>query len=221
MKKIIKNVYFIGDSGCSVYLVDSESNDGLVLIDCGMSIDLIKGINNIDLEPKNIKHCIITHCHIDHIGACYDLNNFLNKNIRFYAHDLDGDAIEESNHDEKTAASWYGVNYKPIKLEKRFTKALEVLKLGNYDFQCIHTPGHTPGSISILLEIDDKKILFGQDIHGPFMKAFGSNLDNYVKSMERLLNLNADILCEGHFGIFQPAEKVYEYIKGYMEQYKY
>ena len=220
MKKVVKNVYFIGESGCSIFLVDTNSEDGLVLIDCGMSIDTIKNIAKFGLEPRNIKHCIITHCHIDHIGACYDLNTFLNKNIRFYAHDLDGDAIEESNHDEKTAASWYGVDYKPIKLEKRFKKDLEVLKFGNYDFQCIHTPGHTPGSISVFLKIADKKVLFGQDIHGPFMKAFGSNLDDYVKSMERLLNLNADILCEGHFGIFQPAEKVYEYIKGYLEQYK-
>jgi len=52
------------------------------------------------------------------------------------------------------------------------------------------------------------------------MVSFGSNLDDYQKSMQKLLDLNADILCEGHFGVFQPAEKVRSYIKGYMEQNK-
>jgi len=219
MKEIFKTVYHVGDSGCSVFLVDTKSDDGLVLIDCGMSLGLIKKISKLGLNPMDIKHCILTHCHIDHTKTCNDLNNF-NRQVKFYAHNLDADAIEEKGHDSKTASSWYGVNYKPVKLEKRFKEEIEILHFGSYDFQCIHTPGHTPGSISVLVEIDDKKILFGQDIHGPFMISFGSNLDDYQKSMQKLLDLNADILCEGHFGVFQPAEKVRSYIKGYMEQNK-
>ena len=218
MKEVFKNVYHVGDSGCSVYLINTESDDGLVLIDCGMSLNLIKNIRKRNLSPENINHCIITHCHIDHIAVCYDLKNKINKNIKFYAHELDADAIEQKGHDSKTAASWYGADYKPIKLEKRFTKDVEILKFGSHEFQCIHTPGHTPGSITVFIEIDNTKILFGQDIHGPFMKSFGSNLDDYQKSMQKLLDLKADILCEGHFGIFQPAEKVSNYIKGYMAQ---
>jgi glyoxylase-like metal-dependent hydrolase (beta-lactamase superfamily II) len=213
-------VYHLGDSGCSVYLVNTESIDGLILIDSGMSLPLIKKISKRNLNPKDINHCIITHCHIDHIAILYDLKEIINKNIKFYAHDLDADAIEQKGFDSKTAAGWYGINYKPVKLEKRFTKDNEILKFGPYEFQCIHTPGHTPGSISVFLEINNTKILFGQDIHGPFMKSFGSNMDDYQESMQKLLNLKADILCEGHFGIFQPAEKVNKYIKGYMEQNK-
>jgi hypothetical protein len=37
--------------------------------------------------------------------------------------------------------------------------------------------------------------------------------------MEKLLALEADILCEGHFGIFQPKESVERYIKGYLKNY--
>lgn len=216
MKKIFKDVYHVGDSGCSVFLVDTQSEEGLLLIDAGMSIEMIKKINNLGLNPEDIKHCIITHFHIDHIAACADLKDF-NEKMKFYAHDLDADPIEEKGHDSKTAASWYGVNYRPIKLEKRLKGELETLSIGIYDFHCIHTPGHTPGSISILVEINKTKVLFGQDIHGPFMASFGSNLEDYQKSMQKLLDLKADILCEGHFGVFQPADKVYSYIKGYME----
>jgi len=212
MKEIIKNVYHVGDSGCSVYLINTNSKDGLVLIDCGMNIDLIKKISKLGFNPTNIKHCILTHFHIDHTAACFDLKT-LNKEVKFYAHELDADAIEEKGHDSKTAASWYGVDYKPVKLERRLKGDFEILQLGLYKFQCFHTPGHTPGSISILVEVEGTKVLFGQDIHGPFYKSFGSNLEHYQKSMQKLLDLNADILCEGHFGIIKPASEVTRFIK--------
>jgi len=211
MKEIIKNIYHVGDSGCSVYLINTNSKEGLVLIDCGMSLDMIKKISKIGLNPKNINHCILTHMHIDHTGVCSKM-----KQVKFYAHNLDADAIEESGHDSKTAASWYGVDYKPVKLERRLKGDLEKIQLGQYEFHCIYTPGHTPGSISVLLEVDNIKILFGQDIHGPFSKSFESNLDDYQKSMQKLLDLNADILCEGHYGVIKPASEVNRFISSHM-----
>jgi len=215
MKEVYKNVYHLGDSGCSVFLVNTNSDDGLVLIDCGMSLDMIKKISKIGLNPIHIKHCIITHFHIDHIGACADLKEY-NKQVKFYAHQLDATPIEENGYDRETAALWYGVRYRPIKLEKRFVDEIEILTFGNYDLQCIHIPGHTPGSISVLLEIEGKKILFGQDLHGPIISGI-SNFKDYQNSLRKLLELNADILCEGHFGIFQPASEVQRYINSYIE----
>lgn len=215
MRDVFKNIIFhLGDSGCSVFLVNTQSNDGLVLIDCGMDLGMIKSIKRWDLNPMDIKHCILTHFHIDHIGACHDLKRF-NQNVNFYAHDLDAEAIEEEGHGRETVASWYGIKYKPVKLLKRF-KGDEILKFGDYEFQCIHTPGHTPGSISILLEIEDTKILFGQDLHGPIIPGV-SNFADYQVSLRKLLELNADILCEGHFGIYSPAEEVRRYIKSYIK----
>jgi glyoxylase-like metal-dependent hydrolase (beta-lactamase superfamily II) len=215
MKEIFKNVYHLGDSGCSVYLVDTKSEDGLVLIDCGMQLSMIKRIKKIGLNPLDIKHCIISHQHIDHIGCCYNLKEF-NKKVRFYAHELDALPIEERGYERETAARWYGVDYKPIKLEKRFKGSLEILRFGSYEFQCFHTPGHTPGSISILLEIEGKRILFGQDLHGPMIPGV-SNFEDYQNSLRMLLDLKADILCEGHFGIFQPSSEVQRYIRSYIE----
>jgi len=214
MKEVFKNVYHVGDSGCSVFMVDTQSEEGLVLIDCGMSLGMIKRIKKVGLNPMDIKHCILTHMHIDHIAVCSDLKQF-NSKVNFYAHNLDADAIEEEGHDRETVASWYSIKYKPIKLAKRFRED-EILHLGKYDFECIHTPGHTPGSISILIEIEGIKILFGQDLHGPIIPGI-SNFTDYQNSLRKLLNLNADILCEGHFGIYSPADSVRQYIKGYIE----
>ena len=215
MKKIVKDIYHVGDYGCSVYLINTQSDDGLVLIDCGMNLRAIKRISKVGLNPLQIQHCIITHFHIDHIGACSDLKDY-NKKVKFYAHELDATPIEEKGYNRETAASWYGVEYKPVKLERKFKEELEILNFGNLNFQCIHTPGHTPGSISVLLEIEGKKVLFGQDLHGPIIPGI-SNIEDYQNSLRKLLNLNADILCEGHFGIFQPANEVQRYINSYIE----
>lgn len=211
MKQIIKDIYHVGDNECSVYMVDTRSDQGFVLIDAGMNVDMIQQISSYGIRFENIQHCILTHCHIDHIGACAELTRAL-PGIKFYAHEFDAAPIEEPGHDGRAAASWYGVRYEPIVLYKKF-KADTILTIGNLAFQCIHTPGHTPGSISILVESEGKKILFGQDLHGPFNDDFRSSLQDYQSSMEKLLELDADILCEGHFGIFQPGSCVRQYIE--------
>ena len=84
---------------------------------------------------------------------------------------------------------------------------------------CLHTPGHTPGSISVYIDRGGKRILFGQDIHGSFLSSFGSDIEEWKKSMKKLLDLEADILCEGHFGIYRSKDSVEEYIKNYLRMY--
>jgi len=37
--------------------------------------------------------------------------------------------------------------------------------------------------------------------------------------MKKLLELKADILCEGHFGVYRPAAEARKYIEHYLEQY--
>jgi glyoxylase-like metal-dependent hydrolase (beta-lactamase superfamily II) len=59
----------------------------------------------------------------------------------------------------------------------------------------------------------------GMDLHGPFSDDFLSNLADYRRSMDRLLTLEADILCEGHYGIFQPKEQVRQFIEEHRERH--
>ena len=69
------------------------------------------------------------------------------------------------------------------------------------------------------LDRGGKRVLFGQDIHGPFLPAFGSDIGRWRASMEKLLALRADILCEGHFGIFRSADQVEAYIRTYLKEH--
>jgi len=191
----------------------------LVMIDAGAggsSRILQKNIEDAGLDPKAISTLILTHNHIDHIGsASYFRTHF---GCKILIHDLDADAVEEGDS-MKTAASCYGTFFSPMSIDRRLKGDEEILSFGSEELHCLHTPGHTPGSISIYLDRGGKRILFGQDIHGPFLGVFNSDIRKWKKSMEKLLALDADILCEGHFGIFQPKENVRKYITKYIRNY--
>jgi len=223
-EEIIKGVYLIGGPGltsaddAAVYLIDFSQD--LVLIDSGAgrsSSQIIRNIEMLGLNPANISRLILTHCHIDHIGSA----PFMKKQygIKILIHELDAGAVE-SGDTFKTAANWYGTTFPPTAVDQKLKGRHETLKFGSEELHCLHTPGHTPGSISLYLDREGRRVLFGQDIHGPFHAAFGSDIEVWRKSMQILLDLDADILCEGHFGIFQPKDKVKRYIERYLEEYE-
>lgn len=220
MKKVIDDVYVVKPYDpnildCCVYLVDTKSDDGLVLIDAGINFEPIQDIQKEGFKLKDIKHCLITHGHLDHYGVCHRLREF-NKEIKFYAHKLDAQKIEEKSVEPSPNPFYATYEYEPVKLAKKISHDNEILKFGNLQFQCIHTPGHTTGSIAYLLEKEGNNILFAGDVPGIAINLNDGNIDHYVKSMKKLLTFNIDILCEGHEHITKPAQKVSECIKGYM-----
>lgn len=223
-EEIVSGVYVVGGASitqaedAAVYLIDFAGS--LVLIDCGAgrsASQIVRNIEMLGLDPVQLTHLILTHCHIDHIGSAPFFRERYGAKI--IIHEEDARAFETGDS-IKTAANWYGTTFPPTKVDQKITGSHEILKFGKEELHCLHTPGHTPGSISIYLDRAGQRVLFGQDIHGPFNKAFGSDIAAWKKSMQILLSLEADILCEGHFGIFQPKNKVRDYIERYLEEYE-
>lgn len=220
---IADGVYLIGGPGISrsddatVFIIDFSGE--LVMIDAGAggsSKILQKNTEDAGLDPGKISTLILTHCHIDHIGSApWFRENF---GCRIVIHDLDADAVEKGDP-VKTAANWYDTTFPPTPVDKRLTGDHEVMIFGGEELHCLHTPGHTPGSMSLYLDRGGKRILFGQDIHGPFFPAFGSDKSLWRISMQKLMDLDADILCEGHFGIFSGKDQVKQYIKRYLREH--
>ncbi|MDD2836631.1 MAG: MBL fold metallo-hydrolase [Methanothrix sp.] len=221
-KSICDRVFVVGGSDLSapedafVYLVDAGSE--LVLVDAGVGYGTNRiedNIRSLGFEPARVWHIIATHCHIDHIGGLFAWNE--RYGCKIIAHELDREGIEGENN-ALTAASMYGVDYKPVKVDTLLEGETQNLKLGDLQFNFLHTPGHTPGSICVYIDTEDGRVLFGQDIHGPFSPAWGSDLKMWRVSMQKLLALRADVLCEGHAGIFR-GDKVGKYIESYLKRY--
>ena len=220
--EIIKDIFIVGGpditdgrDGC-VYLM---SLDELILIDtgAGWSVeDIINNINKLGINHGSLNKILLTHCHIDHIGGAPEMRRRFGSKI--YIHQLDAPPLENGDP-ILTAASWYQTSFPPTPVDVKFSLKEEIITFGDQKVICVHTPGHTPGSISIYLDKDGKRILFAQDLHGPILKEFGSNLEDYGRSTKKLLDLDADILCEGHFGIYKMKKDVRNYILSCRRQY--
>jgi len=217
--RVWKDVYAIGGpdisdpSDCCIYLIDAGGE--LVLIDSGAGqsfSQLIDNISALGFDPQQLKAIIATHAHIDHIGALADFQE--KYYVKLIAHELDASAIETG---KGSGAELYGVPYRPCRIDIKISQAEQTLTFGPYQFQLIHIPGHTRGSIAIYVDMD-KRVLFGQDIHGPYIPAWGADPAQAHISLQKLIAVKADILCEGHFGIYQPASEVKQYIEGYLKQ---
>ena len=216
--RVCQDVYLIGSSDvshsndCCIYLIDCGD---LVLIDTGAGQSFERLISNIDklgFNPRKLKAIIVTHAHIDHIGSLYQFQKEFG--IKIIAHELDAQAIEDG---QGTAAEAYGVSYTPCLVDQRIQSDEANLQFGKHDLKVIHIPGHTLGSIAVNMDNDDGRILFGQDVHGPYYPHWGADPALAKISLGKLLELKADILCEGHFGIYQPAAEVERYIKSYYD----
>ena len=222
--EIYSEIYCVGGDDLShpqdalVYLIKGEGQSVLIDAGAGKESSVIwRNIQSLGIKPEELKALILTHGHVDHIGGALFFKE--KTGCRIIAHADDREAIE-SGDPALTAASWYGITLPKLKIDHLLKGETEEVPLGAKEkIICLHTPGHTPGSTSPYLDRQGKRVLFGQDIHGPFSKQFGSNLSDWRWSMEKLLALKADILCEGHFGIFQGSLEVKSYIEKYMDQY--
>jgi glyoxylase-like metal-dependent hydrolase (beta-lactamase superfamily II) len=215
-KRVASGIYLVGGesltypSDCLVYLV---AGPPVLLIDAGanrVARRLLDNIAETGIDPLDITYCLLTHGHVDHIGGAHSVREAAGCSLA--AHEDDAAAIQ-SGDPVRTAANWYNIKLPKIQIDEVLYGEEGELAGVNW----LHTPGHTPGSLSAWLDADDGRILFAQDVHGPFAPEFGSDLDAWRISMEKLLALDADILCEGHNGVYRGKAEVARYIHSQLE----
>jgi glyoxylase-like metal-dependent hydrolase (beta-lactamase superfamily II) len=132
------------------------------------------------------------------------------------AHELDAQFLELGDN-EVSAATWYGSRLEPFLIDRKLSLPREQIELGNRPIEAIHTPGHSPGSVVYVAESEGLKVLFGQDVHGPLDANLLSNRKDYLRSLNLLLSLEADILCEGHYGIYRGKSEVKNFIRSFIQ----
>jgi hydroxyacylglutathione hydrolase len=134
----------VGSYMSNCYILGSEKTKEAAIIDPGAEFNKIDGkIKELEVTPKMI---ILTHAHGDHIGAVLE---FIEKyHIPVYIHEDDAKALVDSN-----------INLTKVLFSKEVTinpdvkvKDGDKIILGDLEFEIIHTPGHTPGGISIKVE---------------------------------------------------------------------
>jgi glyoxylase-like metal-dependent hydrolase (beta-lactamase superfamily II) len=218
--EIIKTVWQVGGAGftapddAAIYLIRFE--DKAVLIDAGCGNVHGKLVDNISavLPPTvKIEYLLLTHCHYDHTGGAEAVRRQYGCAIA--AHQLDAVYLEKGDN-RVTAAAWYGTRMEPLQIDYKIGGSRENIQIGSGEITAYHCPGHSPGSLVFVVEIEGKRVLFGQDVHGPLDFSLLSNRKEYESSLSFMLELKADILCEGHFGVYQGKDEVDQFIRSYL-----
>jgi glyoxylase-like metal-dependent hydrolase (beta-lactamase superfamily II) len=198
----------------AIYLINF--NGQAALVDAGSGRALPRLLNNIracGVDPDQIEYLLLTHCHFDHTGGAHALRQQLR--CRIVAHALEAPFLEQGNN-TVTAATLYGATLAPLQVDRQLSGAREEIVLGGRVIEALHTPGHSPGSVVYATVSDGLKILFAQDVHGPLHPDLLSDAALYRRSLELLLALEADVLCEGHYGIYRGKAAVAAFIRQFL-----
>lgn len=130
-----------------------------VLIDTGFPgqmKDLLVAMDKHGVSCDKLKVVILTHQDIDHIGSLPELVQHYGENIKVYAHELDKPYIEGALPLLKDG---HIANPPKGKVDELLIDNQELPYCGG--IRVIHTPGHTPGHISLYLK--QSKILVAGD----------------------------------------------------------
>ena len=84
--------------------------------------------------------------------------------------------------------------------------------------RCLAWTRLRPGQASeYAMQVDNHNVLIGQDVHGPIHPALLSDRRQYQRSLQKLLEIQADLLLEGHYGIIRGQAAIEKFIRSFME----
>jgi len=181
----------------NTYVLWDETNECIILDPGNSTTTENKKLSDfVSQKNLNIKRLILTHAHIDHING----NKYIFDTYGLLPEVHQDDVYFIENH--LVSATMYGLQAEQSPMPKAFIKEGDVISFGNSTLQTLHTPGHSPGSISYY-NLEDKFIIGGDVL---FYGSIGrsdlpmGNHDTLVKSIkEKLMPLGDEMkVYSGH-----------------------
>jgi metallo-beta-lactamase class B len=150
-QKIFDNLFYIGQMGVSAWAIKAPG--GLVLIDALNNADeardiIVPGLTALGLNPKDIKYVILTHGHGDHYGGAQYLKDTYGAKLVASAPDWDGMAKLTSTNPRFDPPPRRGPDDMTV-------SDGQTANLAGADIRFALTPGHTPGTLSMLFGVTD------------------------------------------------------------------
>ncbi|MBW1848975.1 MAG: MBL fold metallo-hydrolase [Deltaproteobacteria bacterium] len=231
--RITDDIYMLGPTGVPIFLLNCNSP---VIFDAGFSFlgnKYAKDIKNV-LGVREPEHLFLTHAHYDHCGSASVLKSHF-PGLKVTSSEKAKDILNRPNaiklmttlskEAERFAAKGSKKRpsakpFEPVVID-RTIKGNDIIELEKgLSIQVIETPGHTRDHISYY--IPEKKILIAgeaagiPDSTGYIVTDCLVGYDMYVDSVEKLAQLEIEMLCLGHDFVYTGADAG-KYIKRAVE----
>jgi glyoxylase-like metal-dependent hydrolase (beta-lactamase superfamily II) len=200
-------VHYVDGSNANGYVVE-ESDGSLTLVDAGIQGDGKKILSYVTTKmmrkPSDVKTIVITHCHVDHVRGAAALKAATGAKVA--VHEADADFVSgKASYPPPGGA--VGFLFRLMSPFFHLTSVEPDLRLKENDrigrLIVLHTPGHTPGSISlydkenrVLFVGDTARFLKGK-LQGPPTQ-FTPDMGQARASIERLSELDFEVMLSGH-----------------------
>lgn len=185
-------VLTVGSFAMNCYLLIDAEDGEAIFIDPGAEAEHL--INRVTSLGVSLKFIINTHCHIDHTAEVSKIIEHFN--VPFYIHQEDLSLLDSLEEQGK----FFGLEVSGSPQVSDFVKDGDQLKFGNINCNILHTPGHSPGGISLKM---DNSVFVGDCL---FMDSIGrtdlpgGDYDQLIRSIKtKLLALDdSTLVYPGH-----------------------
>ena len=142
--KLIHEVVPVGMLQCNCSILGDPVTREAIVVDPGDDVARILEI--LQRHRLKLRAIVSTHTHIDHVGGLAELHRATGAPVMIHEADM-----ELYKHLD-IQAQWLGVPTPAMTRIEDFVKEGDAVRWGGFAARVLHTPGHTPGSISLVIE---------------------------------------------------------------------
>ncbi len=203
--RLLKDFYQVAGP-CLSHFYDAaaflvKDSRGWYMIDCGTPEgfdQIVANIRSLGIDPGDIHTILATHGHYDHVGAGQLFKDQFGCQIRI--HPLDREQVEQGDPMRTSAALLYGSVPQKVAIDGALEEG-DTFPVEGGTLEVLHTPGHTPGSVSLILRRqDDTTLIAGDAIWGGFHAGIGSDEAAWRVTLEKITARHYDYYTFGHIG---------------------
>jgi glyoxylase-like metal-dependent hydrolase (beta-lactamase superfamily II) len=224
-------------NSANVYVITDDSGFSMIDVGCGKvgSLErLMDALSRLDLTFSDLHTLVLSHAHPDHMGAAGSLLDKCNPDVLIHKDDVEQARDPRRlniTFDIEFAQKNYGdIRDGDFKISdvlrffvdfgcpmssvepKRAIGEGDSVELGRHKFEVIHTPGHSPGHISLYNEATG--ILYGGDLVGEVVAWYtptSGGVTGYLESLKKMEEKKPKLILPSHGGVIKkPQEKIAE-----------
>lgn len=184
---MIHEILPVGLLACNCSILGDEVSGEAIVIDPGDEVERVQEV--LARHKLRTKYIVATHAHIDHVGGIEKLKRATGAAVLMHEADL------PLYQNVGMQAEWLGVAPPGIVDVDQFLKEGDRLRSGALELEVLHTPGHSPGSLSLHMPGGHPKLFSGDTLFQSSIgrtDLWGGSLQEIMRSIASKLMIFPD-----------------------------